>query len=86
MNGHSALQLPGMICDPKEPTQTLGENSSQNPLGNGCTMCQHPDLSIINPDAMHMITGSRRAKATIAFFIPQRLDLRHPSFDPASLE
>jgi hypothetical protein len=31
-------------------------------------MCQHPDLSVINPDATDMITGSRRAKATIAFF------------------
>jgi hypothetical protein len=35
-------------------------------------MCQHPELSAINPDAVHMITGDRRAKATIAFFIPQR--------------
>ena len=36
-------------------------------------MCPAPDLSVINPDAMHMITGSRRANGTIAFFIPQRL-------------
>jgi hypothetical protein len=47
-------------------------------------MCQHSDLSVINPDA---ITGSRRAKATIAFFIPQRLATNiAQSLDPALLE
>ena len=31
------------------------------------------ELGAINPDAVHDMTASRRASATIAFFIPRRL-------------